>query len=47
MAYFRVGNRNELQEMLSAVPPSDAWATYLWLDDPSPGDNMKSEGLRR
>ena len=33
--------------MLSAVPPSEAWATFLWLDDPSPGDDMKYEGFRR
>jgi hypothetical protein len=47
MTYFRPGNSDELQEMLAAVPPSDAWATFLWLDDPSPGDEMKYEGFRR
>jgi tetratricopeptide (TPR) repeat protein len=26
-------NHGELAESLSAVPPDDAWATYLWLDD--------------
>ncbi len=47
MTYFRPGNNGELQEMLSAVPPTDAWATFLWLDNPSPGDDMKYEGFRR
>jgi hypothetical protein len=47
MAYFRPGNNAELQEMLSAVPAQDAWATYLWLDNPSPGDDTKYEGFRR
>ena len=47
MTYFRPGNSDELQEMLSAVPASDAWATFLWLDDPSAGDEMKYEGFRR
>jgi tetratricopeptide (TPR) repeat protein len=26
-------NREELTESLAAVPPDDAWKTYLWLDD--------------
>ena len=47
MTYFRPGNSDELQEMLSAVPPNDAWATFLWLDGPSKGDEMKYEGFRR
>ena len=46
MTYFRPGNNDEMREMLSAVPPSEAWATFLWLDDPSQGD-MKYEGFRR
>jgi hypothetical protein len=29
-----VNNARELKETLSAVPPADAWATYLWLDKP-------------
>jgi tetratricopeptide (TPR) repeat protein len=33
------GFRNgELEQTLSAVPPGDSWATFLWLDD-KPGDN--------
>ena len=28
-----VNTATELQQTLSAVPPDDAWATYLWLDD--------------
>jgi hypothetical protein len=28
-----VTNRDELIESLSAVPPDDAWQTFLWLDD--------------
>ena len=32
-----VTNRTELVESLSAVPPDDAWQTYLWIDD-TPGD---------
>jgi hypothetical protein len=47
MSYFRPGNGDEVQEMLSAVAPSDAWATFLWLDNPSPEDDMKYEGFRR
>jgi tetratricopeptide (TPR) repeat protein len=47
LTYFRPGNRDELQEMLSAVPPGDAWATFLWLDDPPPGDDLKYEGFHR
>jgi hypothetical protein len=47
MTYFRPGSGDQLTEMLSAVPPGDAWATFLWLDLPSPGDEMKYEGLRR
>jgi hypothetical protein len=47
MTNFAPEKRNELREMLSAVPPSDAWATFLWLDEPSPQDGMKNEGFRR
>jgi tetratricopeptide (TPR) repeat protein len=28
-----LADRGELAEPLSAVPPDEAWATYLWLDD--------------
>jgi tetratricopeptide (TPR) repeat protein len=47
MSYFRPRNSEEVQKMLTAVPPADAWATFLWLDNPSPGDEMKYEGFRR
>jgi hypothetical protein len=29
-----VNSGEELIQTLSAVPPADAWATYLWLDEP-------------
>ena len=32
-----VNSAEELLQTLSAVPPSDAWATYLWLDDQKTG----------
>jgi tetratricopeptide (TPR) repeat protein len=47
MSYFRPGNAAEVREMLSAVPPAEAWATFQWLDPASPGDEMKYEGFRR
>ena len=47
MSYFRPGNSDESRKMLSAVPPSDAWATFLWLDDSPRGDDLKYEGFRR
>jgi hypothetical protein len=34
-----VNSAEEIKATLSAVPPADAWATYLWLDEP-----MKSTG---
>ena len=34
-----VNSAEEIKAALSAVPPADAWATYLWLDTP-----MKSAG---
>jgi hypothetical protein len=46
-SYFRPGNDRDVQEMLSAVPPGDAWATFVWLDDPPPGEDMKYEGFLR
>ena len=47
LTYFRPGNSDQMQQMLSAVSPNDAWATFLWLDSPSSGDNSKFEGFRR
>jgi tetratricopeptide (TPR) repeat protein len=29
-----VNSAEEIKEALSAVPPADAWATYIWLDEP-------------
>jgi tetratricopeptide (TPR) repeat protein len=40
-----VNNTEELSQTLSAVPPDDAWATYLWLDkrgtDGDPRDHSR------
>lgn len=47
LTYFRPGNGEQLQKMLSAVSPSDAWATFQWLDPPSSGDGSKFEDFRR
>jgi hypothetical protein len=33
-----VTDHDELVESLSAVPPDDAWKTYLWLDDNASGE---------
>jgi hypothetical protein len=35
-------DRKELAESLSAVPPDEAWQTYLWLDDNAPNDDRHS-----
>jgi hypothetical protein len=32
-SYSPTNSQEELTETLSAVPPNDAWATFLWLDD--------------
>jgi tetratricopeptide (TPR) repeat protein len=38
----------QLVESLSAVPPNDAWATWLWLDNPaSDHDDARIQSLRR
>jgi tetratricopeptide (TPR) repeat protein len=34
--YSPVNSHKELTETLSAVPPNEAWATFLWLDDKQP-----------
>jgi tetratricopeptide (TPR) repeat protein len=31
--YSPINSRDDLKEVLSAVPPNDAWATFLWLND--------------
>jgi tetratricopeptide (TPR) repeat protein len=48
LSYYSPGNsREELTEVLSAVPPNDAWATFLWLDDKqSTGDELKAQRIR-
>ena len=33
LTYFRPGNEDDLQRVLTAVSPTDAWATFLWLDE--------------
>jgi hypothetical protein len=33
LGYFRPSNEAQVKEMLSAVPPDDAWATFQWLDN--------------
>jgi tetratricopeptide (TPR) repeat protein len=36
-----VNDARELEQTLTAVPPADAWATYLWLSRPGPpGSNF-------
>jgi hypothetical protein len=47
MTRFRPGNTTELREILSAVPPNDAWATFLWLDQSSAGEDMAHKEYRR
>ncbi|MGI9072103.1 MAG: TIR domain-containing protein [Bryobacteraceae bacterium] len=48
LSYYSPGNsREELIETLSAVPPNDAWATFLWLDDKQPtGDELNEQRIR-
>jgi tetratricopeptide (TPR) repeat protein len=40
-----VNSGAELQQTLSAVPPSEAWATYLWLDEQK-SDNVEYQRVR-
>jgi tetratricopeptide (TPR) repeat protein len=43
-----VNTAGELQQTLSAVPPADAWATYLWLDDQkADGHDAEWQHMRR
>ena len=43
-----VNTAGELQQTLSAVPPADAWATYLWLDDQkADGSDAEWQRMRR
>jgi hypothetical protein len=36
----------QLVESLAAVPPSDAWSTYLWLDGQRPGSDSDSAHIQ-
>jgi tetratricopeptide (TPR) repeat protein len=43
-----VNSAAELRETLSAVPPNDAWATYLWLDQSvATGSDMDQQQIQR
>jgi hypothetical protein len=42
-----VNSAGELSETLSAVPPNEAWATYLWLDTGIDGDHSEHTRLQR
>jgi hypothetical protein len=43
-----VNSAAELKETLSAVPPDDAWATYLWLDQPdATGSELDHQRIQR
>jgi tetratricopeptide (TPR) repeat protein len=45
--YSPVNNHDELTETLSALPPSDSWATFLWLDDTQPaGDDVEEQRIQ-
>jgi tetratricopeptide (TPR) repeat protein len=45
-----MNNAGELKETLSAVPPDQAWATFLWLDaaagEPGDADRMRHRFIR-
>jgi tetratricopeptide (TPR) repeat protein len=46
--YSPLNSREELTETLSAVPPDEAWATFLWLDDkPATGDEPDEQRIQR
>ncbi len=43
-----VNDAGKLKETLSAIPPSDAWATFLWLDHkPAQGSELEGQRIRR
>ena len=48
LSNYNPGNSREaLMETLSAVPPDDAWATFLWLDDNHPsGEELEEQRIR-
>jgi tetratricopeptide (TPR) repeat protein len=41
--YSPTNSQKELTEALSAVPPNDAWATFLWLDGKQPTGGERDE----
>jgi tetratricopeptide (TPR) repeat protein len=43
MAFY---NRAELTNLLSAVPPNESWATYIWLDDGVDRSDPEWQGLQ-
>ena len=46
--YSPINSREELTETLSAVPPNNAWATFIWLDDEHPAaDEQKQQRIQR
>jgi len=46
--YNAINSRDELMETLSAVPPKDAWATFLWLDGkPAARSELEDQRLKR
>ncbi|MCC6587428.1 MAG: toll/interleukin-1 receptor domain-containing protein [Bryobacterales bacterium] len=47
LSNFAPGHQAETEEMLTAVPPPDVWATFEWLAPSTPGDEKKFEGFRR
>jgi hypothetical protein len=47
-SYNAINSRDELMETLSAVPPKDAWATFLWLDGkPAARSELEDQRLKR
>lgn len=46
--YSPTNSHGELTETLSAVPPNEAWATFLWLDDKQPtGNDAEEQRIQR
>jgi hypothetical protein len=45
--YSPINNHDELTETLSALPPNDAWATFLWLDDKqATGNDLEEQRIQ-
>lgn len=46
--YASINTHDELTETLSAVPPDEAWATFLWLDDSQrTGNEVEQQRIQR